>query len=406
MTKYNYSEIKYTPIGDKVFSAPSTVHIELTNACNFKCRHCYNFWRRDSYCPENLTKEKFDFLVKEFKKNKVFHIILTGGEPMLNFDLLVYAVKTLKENGFSVSCNSNLSLATPEKMEQLKKAGLPHVLTSLNSYKKETNDYLTTSPGSFEKIIEGIKITVGAGIKVSVNMIISKYNIKDIYKTAQLASELGVAKFNTTRTVPPISEGEEFRKEFEVNKKDGKYILEELKKIERDFNIIGGALVLFPLCFLGNLAEYNNNLLMRGCPAGSKMMSINVDGNTHACVQEAESYGNIFEIGLRKAWKNMKKWRTGELIPDGCRTCSLFDECNGGCRIIALSYFGALNKPDNLKTAKYNINNSRYKKMLDEIKKDKIKNSECVRIRKEKGFYAVNTFGSETLIAETKRKTK
>jgi radical SAM protein with 4Fe4S-binding SPASM domain len=391
--------IKYTPIGEKVFSAPSTVHVELTNACNLRCRHCYNFWRQENYCAQKMTKDQFEFLISEFKKNKVFHVILTGGEPLSNFDVLIWAIKSLVENGLTVSCNSNLMLATPEKMRELKEAGLPHILTSLNSYKKETNDFLTSIPGSYDKILEGIKITVAAGIRVSVNMIISKSNIRDIYETARLAAELGAVKFNATRTVPPVGEGSSFRNEFEINKEDAKYILEELKKIKRDINIGYGALIPFPHCFLGNLEDCPG-LLMRGCPAGSKMMSINVDGSTHACVHEEESYGNIFEIGMEKVWENMKKWRTGELIPASCRECSLFDECNGGCRMIGLSYYGSLDKPDNLKIVKDNIENSKYKEMLDKMKIDKIKKSDNIRVRKEKNFYAINSFGSETQVVD------
>src|SRR3989338_3853819 len=393
--------LQYSPIGKYQFFAPSTVHIELTNACPEKCRHCYNFWRQDNFCPEKMTRENFDLLVKELVKNKVFHVILTGGEPLVNYDVLLYAVAELKKNGLTGTCNSNLVLATKEKMEALKQAGLPHILTSLNSYRKDVNDFMVSTPGAYEKILAGIRCAVDAGIVISVNMIISKNNIKDIYNTAELAAKLGAKKFNATRTVPPVGQGKEFQKEFEVGKEDAKYILEQLLLIERDLGLVGGALIAFPHCFLGDLSKYRS-LLMRGCPAGSKMMSINVDGSTHACVHEAEGYGNVFEIGLQQAWENMKKWRTGELIPEGCKTCSLFDVCNAGCRMVALSYYGPLNDRDNLKGAAVNVKDTPYKKLLDDLKAGKVKNSPGLRFRKEKGFTAVNVFGAETFVCKVK----
>ncbi|PPR26426.1 MAG: hypothetical protein CFH34_00953, partial [Alphaproteobacteria bacterium MarineAlpha9_Bin4] len=32
----------------RLFSAPTVVNLEITEICNVKCRHCYNFWRDES----------------------------------------------------------------------------------------------------------------------------------------------------------------------------------------------------------------------------------------------------------------------------------------------------------------------------------------------------------------------
>ena len=95
----------------RLFSAPTTVNFELTEICNVKCRHCYNPWRDESMGENSVDNSKLDRIIKEFSDAKVFHVILTGGEPMSNFDILVKAIKKLKDNNISVSCNSNLILA-------------------------------------------------------------------------------------------------------------------------------------------------------------------------------------------------------------------------------------------------------------------------------------------------------
>jgi len=63
------------------------------------------------------------------KEEKVFHVVLTGGEPFMNFDVLVYALEKFSAAGISTSINSNLMLATPEKVLKLRNTGLDHVLT-------------------------------------------------------------------------------------------------------------------------------------------------------------------------------------------------------------------------------------------------------------------------------------
>ena len=73
----------------KFFSAPTTVNLELTELCNVKCRHCYNPWRDETMGEISLNEIKLNLLIKKLAEAKVFHVILTGGEPMSNFDILV-----------------------------------------------------------------------------------------------------------------------------------------------------------------------------------------------------------------------------------------------------------------------------------------------------------------------------
>ena len=179
----------------KFFSAPTTVNLELTELCNVKCRHCYNPWRDETMGEISLNEIKLNLLIKKLAEAKVFHVILTGGEPMSNFDILVKAIKKLKENNISISCNSNLILATKEKAQTLFDAGLDHILTSFPSIDKKENDYIMQSKDSLEKIIKGIKNCVESGIRISANMVILRNNMDKIYETGKLAANLGCSKF-------------------------------------------------------------------------------------------------------------------------------------------------------------------------------------------------------------------
>ena len=87
----------------RLFSAPTTVNFELTEICNVKCRHCYNPWRDESMGVNSVDEKKLDRIISQFVVAKVFHVILTGGEPMSNFDICC-CIKKLKENNI-VSCN-------------------------------------------------------------------------------------------------------------------------------------------------------------------------------------------------------------------------------------------------------------------------------------------------------------
>lgn len=361
------------PIKKYGLKAPTTVHIEIDESCNQKCRHCYNYWRQDCKEFKKLSKEQLGKIIDELEKNEVFHVIFTGGEPLLNYDVLLFGIKECVKKSMSVSCNTNAILLTEERAKELKGAGLPHMLISLYSFEEDTSNFMTTST-TFEEIKKGIKNAVEAGIKVSINMVISQKNINQIFKTAKLSKELGAQKFHATRLIPP-EYGD--KKEFELSEKDHKYVMDALVKINKELGLEVGNLVPLPYCFLDN-RKYNV-VYMHGCPAGTKMMIIGADGETRACNHEAESYGNIFEIGLKRCWDNMKKWRTGELIPKDCKSCPILEKCQGACRFVGKHYFGKLNAKDNLCKGWKNMK---------------------IRKRDEGEFEVIDTFGSEVFIKE------
>lgn len=135
-----------------IMSAPIAINLELVDSCNVTCRHCYNFWRQDlNQSGKKFSREMFDRFLEMVIDAGVFHVILTGGEPFMNFDVLEYGLKCLPEKGISHSVNSNLMLVTKDKIKRLRYAGLEHILTSLNSHDPETNDFITYRKESFEK---------------------------------------------------------------------------------------------------------------------------------------------------------------------------------------------------------------------------------------------------------------
>lgn len=399
-------KIVKTPIvtsrNDMTLSLPTTVHIELTSSCCFTCRHCYNFWRKEKTKPVFMQQKQLDAILDGLIENGIMHIIFTGGEPLLNTGVLLHGIKRLKEAGMSSSCNSTLAvMSSPDEMKKLRDAGLEHILTSLNSCREESNDYLVDIKGAHKRIVNGIKNAVSAGIRISVNMIISETNIKDIYKTAELAHKLGAKKFFGTRVVPHISRGIEKQKEFLIYREEARFIIKELLRVQDDFSMQVGTLVPFPYCLIFEEEDIRRfaGFYSHGCPAGNKMISLNADGNAHACVHEKESYGNIFEIGIKGVWENMRQWRSGEYFPHVCKECHLFDECNGGCRLAALAYKGNIASLDNLRQGWDNKSKKpfQHSEPDSEIMNQKYTVSQSLRFKKDKDFYVIDRFGSEIL---------
>ena len=153
----------------------------------------------------HLTIDQFDYLLEEFISNGVFHVILSGGEPLVNYKLLLYAIPKLLDNNISISLNSNVSLITKEKAKQLREIGLDHILASWYSTDPKTTSHITQVKDAQDKVIEGIKTCIDAGIRMSVNTIAFSY-YKFSLRSGKVLAELGVQQFIAHRVIPPAYE--------------------------------------------------------------------------------------------------------------------------------------------------------------------------------------------------------
>jgi radical SAM protein with 4Fe4S-binding SPASM domain len=380
----------------RVLASPVMMNLEITDACNIKCRHCYNFWREDSTSANNkLDKGKIDHLIEEVSQAGVFHVVLTGGEPFANFETLVYSLTRMKEKGISTSVNTNLMLVTPEKIRQLKEAGLDHVLTSMVSCDAKTNDYLMNKEGALETIIEGIKTTIAGGIRVSVNMVISDVNIDQVYDTAKRCSELGVQRIFGTRLVPSVNLEEPTESDMKLDQESAKKGLDQLIRAKENFGIGIGSLVSYPLCLLGDLNKYRD-FVGRGCPAKSGIrMSVNADGTAHACTHEEEGYGNILKEGIKEVFSRMDHWHDGSYLFEGCKDCAYIDVCGSGCSMASEAYFKSKDSQDPLWRGHEEIGVP-FKLEIPSVISEAVDSGEQfevpsrIRFRKENGFYVVN----------------
>ncbi len=380
---------------NKRFKAPTTINLEITDLCNARCRHCYNFWREDSSEHNSMDIETMGRLIDIFIEAEIFHVVLTGGEPFLNMRVLKYSLKRLHDNNISTSCNSNLMLATEDKVKRLRDCGLDHILTSLNSYDAETNDYMVNKKGALEIIKQGIRNCVKNSIRVSANMIISQRNKEHIYQTGLLAHELGCQKIFGTRVVPSVNVDNVVNTDSELSKDDAIEALNQLVRIKEETGIMIGSLVSYPLCFLGDLERFKD-FVGRGCTGQSgHLMSINANGDAHACVHQAENYGNVFKGGIFESYKKMCTWHDKSYRYAGCMDCGYIEVCKSGCRMSAHAYFGAYNKQDQLMVGKDGIT-KQYKIVYDDTIYEKIKGGlkftvpKRLRFRKEDGFHLVS----------------
>lgn len=328
----------------KTLSAPLTVQIEIVSACTVKCVHCYNFWRKDDDPSESsLCSSQIKVIMKKLYESKVFDIVITGGEPLLNKNGLFTCLEEAERCNMGVSLNSNLTILTRGYARELKKRGVRQILTSLHGPTSEIHDSTVQRKGSFDKTLIGIKSAIEEGIGITVNMVVTNSNLKYVKETAHMVSLLGVKNFTATKAGTP-GNCTDFS-EFSMSLEDFRGYLEDLYDAGQRFGLNVDALESYPLCGIKEVDRYKQ-FTGRKCLAGVTTFTIAGNGDVRPCSHLDVSYGNIFTEDLNAIWIKMEEWRRGDFIPNDCKGCKLLKMCGGGCRMEAKMRAGSLSALD------------------------------------------------------------
>lgn len=332
----------------RTLSAPVVVQWELTPFCNERCIHCYNYWRTDALGEKLIiTPETLAILDKassEIVRNKIFHVTVTGGEPLAVLKRAYPYLQRLAEGGVEISFNTNLTMLTKEKAYLLRDLGVRSILTSLISGDPQLNDELANRPDTHKDVSRGIRLALDEGFWVGVNMVITKKNLHDIYATAEYVKSLGMKAFSATKaSTPTNSKGFE---EYALSSQELRFMVQELIRVRDNLDLNTDSLEFYPVCMF-DTQQTRDFTVNHSCNAGKTGCTISFDGSVRPCSHASQVYGSIQdEGGLRKAWKNLQPWRTQEYIPIQCSPCPIKNLCRGGCRSEAFVINGSLKSPD------------------------------------------------------------
>lgn len=326
-------------------SCPISVQIELTEACNQKCQHCYNYWRYDSnkIKDDELDENKFIEIIDKLNFHGISLLTLTGGEPLLRPEILFSMLNRAKKYDMEVGVNSNAVLITKEIAQTLKKERLDHTLISLMGT-EDTHNAISNLPNGFVKTCSGISHLISAGVDVTVNMVVSKLNYGEIYDVGLIIKKLGVRNFCVTPMVP----SHESHLKYLLSGLECKNSLLELLKTKNDFGFNIDTLEPIARCLFSETEDdtFVNFFGNRICSAAVSSCAISSRGKVRPCIHSDQQYGNILKDNLLDIWQNMNYWSSKEILPDECISCNANIVCEDGCRMSAKHVNGAYNAKD------------------------------------------------------------
>lgn len=310
--------------------SPTNVQWELTPNCNYKCLHCYNYWRT---CGNVFGHIDYGIVTKQLIENHIFKVTLTGGEPLLVFSEIKPYIEEMVKAGIKVSINTNAALLTQEMADFFKDHNIG-LLISLPCCVPEINDKITSVKGSFYSTVAGIKLARQNKVSLSVNMVVSKLNKDYVVDTAMfLHDELGLNAINVTKASRPINGSSEFD-DYALTLQEFRKLLNDLIFIKQEYSMFVDSLTVYPECSCDSFETFSI-FTKRKCFAGKTSLAIGYNGDIKACARDSISYGNLKTATLKECWDCMDDWRiiNDEKLPQECYDCNSKYSCLGGCRI-------------------------------------------------------------------------
>lgn len=311
--------------------------INPTMNCNFKCWYCYESHIKGSKMDSYTIDKIKNFIANVMETNpdlEKFHISWFGGEPMLYFENVIkpiveFANKKAKEHGIRVysGMTTNGYLFKEQMIPFLVENNLNNYQITLDGDREKHNTirYTANKKGSFDKIIENIKLLVQNDLYVAVRI---NYT-EDMLETLE-----GIVDYFRDLT---FKDKENVSFSFHKVWQDKQAPRNDyLDSIIRKFRSNG---------FMTSSVHYSSDTLRNSCYADKKnQATINYNGEVFKCTarefDSKSAEGSLSENGVITWNEKQKKRLNAKFKNSPCMTCAIQPICNGGCSQVAMENEG------------------------------------------------------------------
>ncbi len=317
-------------------SPPIEVHLAVTSRCGAGCEGCYLDAKADGVEPPKATIER---ALDALAEAGVFTVAFGGGEPTLRDDLGALAEAARARGLAPVVTTSGLGLG-PRKIEQLRAFAQVNV-----SYDGAAEAYENVRGFDGSAAAEtAIAKLAAAGIKVGVNVVLTRKTFAMTKATIRRAASLGATEVQLLRYKP---QGRARSLDYLAKRLSapqagslGALLRELAAEHEGRLTVrIDCALVPF-LSADPELAARPKDLQrwgVLGCEAGEKLGATRVDGRVAPCSFTAVTALHVEQ--LASGWSrepSLAPFRAyAAAPPEPCASCTLRDVCKGGCKVVS-----------------------------------------------------------------------
>jgi radical SAM protein with 4Fe4S-binding SPASM domain len=315
----------------------------LTQKCLQHCLYCSSnsSSKKKSHLSFNTVKAVLD----DFYCLGGKIVELSGGEPLL-YDHIEETINYASNIGLNVQLFTSSCFENAVDIGKLKNVDKFYV--NLQAPNKATHDYLTQTPGSFDRVLKLIKNLKAEGKWVGTHIIPLSMNIDELDEYVALAEHIGIDNVSLLRYV---EQGRGKQNILSLNPDEIQHLFSFIMKNKENSQpeIKAG-------CPLDFSFTYKKGQTPVQCKAGISRCVIRSTGHVIPCpaFKDEEKFiaGNIKEKNLIEIWNTSKVFRQlrnfqFQKLQGPCRKCPFLVACKGRCTAQRLLTKMDLNKgPD------------------------------------------------------------
>lgn len=304
--------------------------IWVTNACNLRCRYCYEKEKRNVFMDRRTAEQIFLYIKKrsEVLYDNDIQINIHGGEPLLNYDILQYLVQTFRawKKDVYINMTTNATLFDEKKLKFVVE-NLDEISISLDGLPMvhDKNRITIDGRGTFKVVSEYIDELLKSTVKIIARMTVTHETVSDLYNGVVYLYNKG---FNVIS--PIIDQGDEHWNE------------ETMEKLKRQLIKLSDEFCNKQNIQIGLLEKIKYQKKSK-CLPGDITMHIDTDGVIYPCAYTVGDskfqMGNV-TIGIDN--NRLQKIRDiNHYEFESCVLCNWKEFCCGyRCKLINYKIYG------------------------------------------------------------------
>ncbi len=292
---------------------PLVTTFEITQLCNFKCTHCYNYDRsiqgHDNQQTSILSTGKILETIKSLSDMGMLYLNLTGGEVLLHRDLMKI-IEFAKSLHVEVKLKTNGSLITQNLAEKILESGCYAIDVSLYGFSEDSYFKLTQKKGEFEKVKQGLQFAKAQGLDITMNIMVNRFNVDELSSMVEFCND-NQFNYQISAEVTERYDGTPNAKDVEITPDQFDYLLRSPFK---------------------DAFYHENKSKSLQCSCAKTVCGISSKGEVYPCIGAPVPSGNLNVLSFEEIWNHspvlnkIRNLQSKDFVE--CQKCQYVEYCS------------------------------------------------------------------------------